>query len=112
MTIHQPMKTAITSAGNNPDDNIDRHFGRCACFVIYDDSTGGIEILPNPNQANMENSGPASVELLAKKGVSKVVSGEFGVKVKELFDIMKIQMIIVRETKKVSEIIALLKQPR
>ncbi len=106
------MKTAITSTGNSPDDIVDRHFGRCTCFVIYDDSTGGIEFLPNPNQAKMENSGPASVELLVEKGVTKVVSGEFGVKVKELFDIKKIQMIIVRETKKVSEIIALLKQPR
>ena len=91
------MKIAITSTGNSPDATLDSRFGRCSYFVIYDTESGSTEFIPNPNKQAMEGAGPASIQLVASKGVEKVVSGEFGAKVKPIFDSLKIQLIIVND---------------
>lgn len=103
------MKVAITSTGNGPDSIVDSRFGRCAYFVIYDTENGSTEYIPNPNKTNIEGAGPASVELIASKGVKKVVSGEFGAKVKSVFDQLQIQLVMLNDhNKSISEIISLL----
>ncbi len=94
------MKVAITSTGQSLESTIDQRFGRCAFFVIYDTETGGVEILPNPNRDAEEGAGPASVQLVASKEVQKIVSGEFGVKIKSLLDSLKIQMVVYKEPDK------------
>ena len=66
-------------------------------FFIYDATSGSIEFIPNPNREALEGAGPASIQLVASKGVEKVVSGEFGAKVKAIFDSLKIQLIIVKD---------------
>ncbi|MBN1144011.1 MAG: hypothetical protein JXA72_06295 [Bacteroidales bacterium] len=105
------MKVAITSTGDNTDAKIDSRFGRCSYFVVYDTESGSTEFIPNPNLESIEGAGPASVQMVASKGVSKVVSGEFGSKVKSIFDQLKIQLIVVNDpSKKISDIIELLNQ--
>ena len=94
------MKVAITSTGQSLESTIDQRFGRCAFFVIYDTETGGVEIHPNPNRDAEEGAGPASVQLVASKEVQKIVSGEFGVKIKSLLDSLKIQMVVYKEPEK------------
>jgi len=94
------MKVAITSTGQSLESTIDQRFGRCAFFVIYDTETGGVEILPNPNRDAEEGAGPASVQLVASKEVQKIISGEFGVKIKSLLDSLKIQMVVYKEPDK------------
>jgi predicted Fe-Mo cluster-binding NifX family protein len=103
------MKIAITSTGNNPEAKIDSRFGRCSYFVIYDNISGSTEFIPNPYVESIEGAGPASAQLIASRGVEKVVSGEFGVKVKSIFDQLKIQLIILSNSdKKISEIIEII----
>jgi predicted Fe-Mo cluster-binding NifX family protein len=100
------MKIAITSTGNTLDSNLDQRFGRCSCFVIYDNETKSIEFIPNPGKEVQEGAGPASVQLVASRNVQKIISGEFGIKVKSLLDSLKIQMIVLKEPeKKIHEII-------
>lgn len=94
------MKVAITSTGKGLESTLDQRFGRCAFFVIYDTETGGMEILPNPNKEAEGGAGPASVQLVASKGVEKIISGEFGVKIKSLLDSLKIQMVVYKEPQK------------
>lgn len=104
------MKVAITSTGNSLDSSIDSRFGRSSYFVIYDTINCSIEFIPNPNAQSIEGAGPASVHLVASKGVTKVVSGEFGAKAKSIFDQHKIQLIILNDPeKKVKDIIEMLK---
>ena len=104
------MKVAITSTGNSPDANLDSRFGRCSYFVIYDTESKATELIPNPNKENVEGAGPASAQLVASRGAKKVISGEFGAKVKSLFDSLQIQLIVLNDTdKKISEIIELMK---
>jgi len=105
------MKVAITSTGNSLDSTIDQRFGRCAFFVIYDTETGGVEILPNPNRDAQEGAGPASVQLVASRDVKKIISGEFGVKIKSLLDSLRIQMVVYKEPEKtVQSVIDMLKK--
>ncbi|HNT94481.1 MAG: dinitrogenase iron-molybdenum cofactor biosynthesis protein [Bacteroidales bacterium] len=104
------MKVAITSTGNTLDSKVDQRFGRCAWFVIYDTETGGIEFLPNPNRDAEEGAGPASVQLVASREVQKIISGEFGVKIKSLLDSLKIQMVMYKEPEKtIQSVIDMLK---
>lgn len=103
------MKIAITSTGNSPDSKLDSRFGRCAYFVIYDTESGSTEFIPNGNKESIEGAGPASVQLIASKGVTKVVSGEFGAKVKSIFDQLQIQLIVLNDPEKtITNIIELL----
>jgi predicted Fe-Mo cluster-binding NifX family protein len=103
------MKVAITSTGNTLESTLDQRFGRCTCFVIYNTETKGIEFIPNPNRDAQEGAGPASVQIVASRGVGKVISGEFGFKIKSLFDSLKIQMIVLKEPeKRISDIIDML----
>jgi predicted Fe-Mo cluster-binding NifX family protein len=91
------MKIAITSSGNSMESLLDRRFGRCAYFFIYDQHDGSMEIIPNPNKDREEFAGPASVQLVASKNVQKIISGEFGLKIKSLLDSQKIQMIVIQD---------------
>lgn len=103
------MRVAITSVGKNIDSSIDLRFGRCGYFIIYDSESKSTEIIPNPNKDAQEGAGPASVQLVASKNVQKIISGEFGIKIKSLLDSLRIQMIVLKDTnKKVSEIIEML----
>lgn len=100
------MKIAITSTGNSMNSELDQRFGRCSWFVIYDSEINSTEFLPNPHKDSEEGSGPASVELMVQKGVEKIVSGEFGLKIKPMLDSLKIQMIVIKKgNKKVKDII-------
>ena len=103
------MKIAITSTGNRLESRLDQRFGRCRFFVIYDVESKSLEFIPNPNIDLEEGAGPASVQLLAGRNVKKIVSGEFGQKIKSLLDSLRIQMIVVRDhEKEINEIIDML----
>jgi predicted Fe-Mo cluster-binding NifX family protein len=103
------MRLAITSTGNDLQSTLDQRFGRCNVFVIYDTETKGMEFIPNPNHDSQEGAGPASVQLVASRNIQKIISGEFGIKIKSLLDSLKIQMIILKQPEKtIQEIINML----
>ena len=105
------MKVAITSTGNSVESKIDPRFGRCAYFVIYDTETKDSEFIENPNKNASNGAGPASVQLVADKGAQKIVSGEFGMKIKSILDSLSIQMIVMKDHQKsVQNIIDIIKQ--
>ena len=103
------MKIAITSTGNSPVSKIDSRFGRCAYFGVYNSVTKSIDFIPNPGKDAEEGAGPAAVQLIAAQQVQKIVSGEFGIKIKPLLDSMKIQMIVLNdEGKTVKDVLEML----
>jgi len=103
------MRIAICASENGFDSYIDMRFGRCNYFVIYDSESGSTEFIPNPYSNSAEDAGALSVQLITSKNVSKIVSGEFGIKIKPLLDSLKIQMIVIKKAEmRVSEIIKLL----
>jgi predicted Fe-Mo cluster-binding NifX family protein len=94
------MKVAITSTDDNVESIIDPRFGRCAFFTIYDTETKDIEFLENPAKESSEGAGPAAVQFIAKQKVNKVISGDFGMKIKSLFDSLHIEMHIEKNQDK------------
>ncbi len=90
------MKIAITSTGNSPASTLDQRFGRCSWFVIYDTESGATEFIPNQHKNDEEGAGPAAVQLIASRKVTKIISGEFGEKVKSQLDSMRVQLIILK----------------
>jgi len=103
------MRAVIASKGNSFEALLDKHFARCAFFVIYDSESKSTEFISNPYQSMEEGAGPAAVEFMKKKGIEKIITGELGLKIKPLLDSLKIQMIVLKEQKiSIEEIIALL----
>jgi len=107
------MKIAISSNGNSLESMLDERFGRCAYFVVYDTESKAMEFIPNPNKDVEEGAGTASVHLVASRNVSKIIAGEFGMKIKSLMDSLKIQMIIPGDADlQIKTIIEILKQSK
>ena len=104
------MKVAISSSGNTAQSTIDQRFGRCAYFAFYDTETKALEFLANPSLNAEEGAGPAAVAFVANKQVSKIISGEFGFKIKGLLNDLNIQMVMIKDNKTIQEIIDLLNQ--
>jgi predicted Fe-Mo cluster-binding NifX family protein len=94
---------------NNMQSYLGQRFGRCGFFIIYDTEIKWVKFIPNPNKDPQEGAGPASVQLVASRNVQKIISGEFGIKIKSLLDSLKIQMIVFKEPEKtIQEIINML----
>lgn len=99
------MKIAITSQGLNLQSKLDSRFGRCAAFALLDTESGSIEFVLNPNKESSEGAGPASAKFLASKEVQKVISGEFGQKVKSIFETLKMEMVALHYSEETIETI-------
>ncbi len=102
------MKIAITSRSNNIDSLVDPRFGRCAYFAFYDTESKALEFVENTGKNAEEGAGPAAAAFAANRGVSKIISGEFGFKIKEMLKELNIQMIIMKEDKTIGEVVGLL----
>ena len=102
------MKIAISSKGDTLDSEIDSHFGRCKFFAIYDSEEKSTLFIDNTANALTEGAGPAALQLLTVRGVSKLVSGNFGVKIKVLSSDLNLQLIVMRENQTISSIINML----
>ena len=86
------MKVAISSTADTVEASVDNRFGRCAYFVVFDTENHQVEFIKNTAVDLSQGAGPAAVRLLADHQVSKVISGEFGVKVKPLLEALSIEM--------------------
>lgn len=105
------MKIAITSTGDTVNSTIDSRFGRCTFFAIHDTETKSTEFFINPSKEAQEGAGPAAVQFVAAHKVSKIVSGEFGMKIKSLLESLNIEMIINKDSaSKITDVIELYKQ--
>ena len=104
------MRVAITSSGNTVDALLDQRFGRCAYFAFYDTESKSVEFVQNTNKDAAEGAGPASVAMVANQKVSKIISGEFGFKIKGMLNDLNIQMVMIKEQKTIQNIINLLEQ--
>ncbi|MBE9488516.1 MAG: NifB/NifX family molybdenum-iron cluster-binding protein [Bacteroidetes bacterium] len=101
------MKIAVASSGNTLDSKVDSRFGRCAYFAIHDTETKETIFLENPSKDVDGGAGPKAVQFIANQQANKIVSGEFGMKIKSLLEELGIQMIAIKEEKTIQNIIDL-----
>jgi predicted Fe-Mo cluster-binding NifX family protein len=91
------MKTIISSAGNTRGSHFDLRFGRAAWFCLLDETSGKVSFHRNENLDLAEGTGKSAVEQIANLGANRVISGDFGPKVKALLDALNIQMVIITD---------------
>ncbi len=97
------MKYAITAIENNIKSICSSHFGRSEYFAIYDTEDKSLEFIENSFRNLPKRAGPSVVKLLSSMNVEIVVSSEFGERIKNVFESMKIGMIIIQDQNKTIE---------
>jgi len=74
-------KIAVSSEGPSLDDQVDPRFGRAAGFVVVDPETMVTEYIDNGrSQVMAQGAGIQAAELIARAGVSWVLTGFVGPK--------------------------------
>lgn len=96
----------ISSSGNNLKSPFDLRFGRASWFCLYDEETGETSFFQNEYKEEFHGAGGKVVEKAVDLGATKVISGDFGPKTKELLERFSIQMVIIPdETQTIGSII-------
>ncbi len=104
------MKTIISSEGDNLKSTFDLRFGRAGWFCLLDEETGTSRFFENEFKNESQGAGGKVVEMVVELGVTKVISGDFGPKAKDLLEKFNIQMVILSDgNKSVEDIITQLK---
>ena len=104
------MKTIISSTGNKLDSGFDLRFGRAAWFCLLDEESGETTFYENENKEVSHGAGTKAVEKLVELGATKVISGDFGPKAKELLEKFDIQMVLLSDdSKSIADITAIIK---
>ncbi|MCI1784828.1 MAG: hypothetical protein LKI59_01610 [Bacteroidales bacterium] len=98
------MKIAISSKTESLSGEIDSRFGRCPYFAIYDSDTQSTDFVVNKAADATDGAGPAAVGQLAAAGINEIVSGDFGMKIKDLCSQLNIQLTIIKENLTIKEI--------
>ena len=100
------MIIALAADTDRLQSVIDRHFGRCGWFCLYDTDTHGCSFLKNNVRFDDEKAGCGAANLLIEKGVRVVVAGRFGIKAMKVLKDNSVQMIIPEKEQEISEFIA------
>ncbi len=72
------MKICITSQGDKLESMLDPRFGRCSYFIVVDTETMKNEAIENSSTEASGGAGIKSAQLMAEKGVKKVLTGNCG----------------------------------
>lgn len=100
----------ISSEGNSRKSTFDLRFGRAGWFCLLDEETGNTSFFENEFKNESHGAGGKVVEKVIELGVTKVISGDFGPKAKELLEKFNIQMVILPDgNKSIEQIITQLK---
>lgn len=91
------MKTVITSTENNPSALFDKRFGRASWFCVYDDEAPSVKFYENAHANDGNGAGTKAAEQMVELGVTKVISGDFGPKAKDLLEKFNIQMVVLQD---------------
>jgi len=94
------MKTVITASAPDVDSNMDPRFGRGAYFCLYNDENQQITFVKNKFKDAQGGAGTKVSEMILSMGVTRVISGDFGPKAKEMLDKFKVQLVKMQDDQK------------
>lgn len=73
-------RIAIASSGKDLESPVDPRFGRCPYFVILEEEGDGFEVMENTAGQAFQGAGISAAQMIAEKGVTAVIAGNFGPK--------------------------------
>ena len=101
------MKTIITSTGDKVNAKFDKRFGRAGWFCVYDAENKSTDFIENSFKNSNGGAGTKSSEMAAELGATRVFSGHFGPKAKDMLEKLNIEMVEINdENIEISDIIA------
>jgi len=71
-------KICISSTGRDLNANVDPRFGRCEYFLIINSENKNYELINNESQNQMGGAGIKAAEIISKKNVKYVITGNVG----------------------------------
>jgi predicted Fe-Mo cluster-binding NifX family protein len=92
------MKIAVSATGKTKESLMDKRFGRCQYFVLFDDQTKQVDSILNPATTATSDAGPTAVKELAKHKVKAIITGFVGDVAKESLQITGIEIITIEAT--------------
>jgi predicted Fe-Mo cluster-binding NifX family protein len=72
------MKVAVSATGSTLDATVDPRFGRCQVFVLVETDDMTFEAIANESGTLGGGAGIQSAQLMARKGVKTVLTGNCG----------------------------------
>lgn len=80
------MKIAVSATGQNKESLLDRRFGRCDYFQIYDTETGEYSAIGNHGVATGGGAGIAAASQIIEENVEVIITGNLGPNAFELIE--------------------------
>ncbi|MFO8053765.1 MAG: NifB/NifX family molybdenum-iron cluster-binding protein [Bacteroidales bacterium] len=84
---------AVSAEKASRESLMDLRFGRCNYFMLYDPASGQVDFIENPGKDASGGAGPMAAQLLAGRGVCKIISGDFGPKAADALNALNIEMV-------------------
>lgn len=72
------MKITLSSTGQDMRAGLDRRFGRCAYFVVYDTETKEARAVRNPAGESGGGAGVKAAQIVVNTGAQVVITGNIG----------------------------------
>ena len=80
------MKIAVSATGQNKESLLDRRFGRCDYFIIYDTEVGELKVIGNKGVSAEGGAGIAAASQVIEESVSAIITGNLGPNAFELIE--------------------------
>lgn len=80
------MKIAVSSTGQNKESLLDRRFGRCNYFLIFDTESGEYKVISNNGVSSGGGAGIAAASQVIEEEVSVIITGNLGPNAFELLE--------------------------
>lgn len=80
------MKIVVSATGKNKESILDRRFGRCEYFQIFDTETNEIKVLENSGASSSGGAGIAAANQVIDEGAAVVITGSLGPNAFELIE--------------------------
>lgn len=80
------MKIAVSTAGQNKDSLLDKRFGRCEYFLIYDTEISEFYKIDNVGVSSGGGAGIAAASQVIDEGVDIIITGNLGPNAFELIE--------------------------
>lgn len=72
------MKIVVSSTGKSLEDLLDKRFGRCEYFQVYNTETKEVKVINNEGQNASGGAGIAAANQIVDENVEIVITGNLG----------------------------------
>jgi predicted Fe-Mo cluster-binding NifX family protein len=72
------MKIGVAATGNDQQDQVDNHFGRCRYYYFYNLEKKAGQFIQNEAEKAFRGAGISAAQFIADQGVEAVIAGNFG----------------------------------